>query len=285
MYPATFEYHAPRTLDEAVRLLQSNNGDAKVLSGGHSLIPLMKLRLAEPKVIVDIGKIPDLAYIREEGDQIAIGARTTHAQIEKSDLLWSKCPLLADTADQIADVQVRSRGTIGGSLSHADPGADLPAACLVLDAELVIVGPNGERRTTVSDFIVDLLTTTLAPDEIVREIRIKTPPAGHGSSYWKLGNKASHFAIVGVAAVVRSRSSGDVSLGITGLASKAFRATAVENTLRGQALTPESIRSAAAHAADGVEPLSDIHGSAEYRRHLATVITQRAIELALTRGG
>src|SRR5918912_292288 len=160
MYPAAFDYYAPRSLDEAVRLLRDNADNTKVLAGGHSLLPLMKLRFAEPKVIVDIGKIPDLAYIREEGDEIAIGARTTHTMVEQSALLQAKCPLLSTTAEQIADVQVRNRGTIGGSLTHADPSADLPAACLALDAEVVVVGPNGERRIPVSDLLVDLLTTS-----------------------------------------------------------------------------------------------------------------------------
>ena len=283
MYPPAFEYHAPRSLDEAVRLLRDNTDGAKVLAGGHSLLPLMKLRFAEPQILVDIGKIPDLAYIREEGAQIAIGAMTTHNTIEKSELLRSRCPLLAETAGSIADLQVRNRGTIGGSLSHADPGADLPAACLALDAELVVVGPNGERRVPISDFLVDILTTSLEATEIVREIRVPTPPAGHGAAYAKAANKASHFAIVGAAALVRSKADGDVAIGITGMASKAFRATAVEEALRGQALTADMIREAAGRAAEGGEPQGDLHASAEYRRHLAGVMTRRALEQALSR--
>lgn len=286
MFTGTFEYRAPRSLDEAIGLLRDNPDDAKILAGGHSLLPLMKLRFAEPKILVDIGKIPDLAYIREEGDEIAIGARTTHAMVEQSDLLRSKCNLLANTAGQIADVQVRNRGTIGGSLSHADPGADIPAACQALDAEVVVVGPNGERRIPVDDLCIDILTTSLQPTEIVREVRVKTPPAGSGAAYWKLPNQASHFAIVGVAVLIRDAGQGDVAIGVTGLGSKAYRATAAEDVLRGRSVTADTIREAAGRVAEGTEALGDLHASAEYRAHLAGVMAERALNHALsqTRG-
>lgn len=285
MYPPAFDYRAPQSLAEAVQLLQANADNAKVLAGGHSLLPLMKLRLAEPGLLIDIGKIPNLAYIREEGNEIAIGARSTHTMLDKSALLREKCPLLADTAEQIADVQVRNRGTIGGSLSHADPGADLPAACLALDARLVVVGPNGERQVPIGDFLVDILTTSLEPNEIVREIRVPTPPHGHTYAYWKAPNQASHFALAGVAVLVRSAANGDVALGVTGVGSKAYRATAAEQILRGRPLTGDTIREASAHVADGVEALGDLHASPDYRRHLATVMARRGLEHALSQAG
>ena len=279
MIPAAFEYHRPTTLDEAVDLL-SRTDDAKVLAGGHSLLPAMKLRLAQPRTIVDLGRVAGLSYIREQGNRIAIGAMTTHFAIESSELLHQKCPLLAEIAGHIGDVQVRNRGTIGGAVVHADPAADWPAGVLALEAELEMAGPSGRRTVRAADFFVELMQSAVQPNEILCELRV--PVTSKTVAYVKFAQKASGFAIAGVAAVVRP---GDrtVAIGVTGVAPKPYRATAVEKSLRGKELTDETIRNAAAKAAEGVEPLSDIHASAEFRAHLAQVNCRRALELALRR--
>jgi carbon-monoxide dehydrogenase medium subunit len=273
MIPSTFEYVKPKTLDEAIRLLSD---DAKILAGGHSLIPAMKLRLAQPKVLVDIAGIADLNYIREANGKIAIGAMTTHFEIESSKLLAGKCPLLTEVAPQIGDVQVRNKGTLGGSLVHADPAADWPAAILALDAELEIAGPSGRRTVNAGDFFVDMLQTTVKENEILAEIRV--PVTGQSVAYVKFAQKASGFAIAGVATVIDEKQK-DVRVAITGVAPKPYRAKAVEQALRAGA----EFAAAAQKAADGVEPLSDIHASAEFRAHLARVNTQRALERAASR--
>jgi carbon-monoxide dehydrogenase medium subunit len=279
MYPATFDYKRPATVDEAIALLAKHGDDAKVLAGGHSLIPAMKLRLARPAVIVDIGRIANLSYIREAGGSIAIGATTTHHEIESSVLLRNRSPLLAETAAYIGDVQVRNKGTIGGSLVHADPAADYPAAILALDAEIDLAGPRGRRTVKAPAFFVDLLQTALAADEILTEIRV--PATARTVAYEKTEQKASGFALAGVAVVIGADG---VRVGVTGVASTAYRAVAVEQALAGQR-TPSAaaIAAAAAHAADGVDALADIHASAEFRTHLAQVNTRRAIERALAR--
>lgn len=273
MIPAAFDYHRPATLDEAVSLLTQLGDDAKVLAGGHSLIPAMKLRLAQPKVIVDIAGIGDLNYIREADGKIAIGAMTTHFEIESSKLLAGKCPLLPETAAQIGDVQVRNKGTLGGSLVHADPAADWPAAILALDAELVIAGPDGGRFVSASDFFVDMLQTTVKPNEILSEIRV--PLTGKSVAYVKFAQKASGFAIAGVAVVIDKKT---YRIGVTGVAPKPYRAKAVEKALR----DGEKFAAAAQKAAKDVEPLGDIHASADFRTHLARVNTLRALERAAT---
>lgn len=284
MIPAQFDYQAPTTIDEALTLLAANPDEAKILAGGHSLIPAMKLRLAQPGLLIDIGRIKDLAYIREEGDQIAIGAMTTHYQLESSALLRKVCPLLPDCASQIGDVQVRNRGTIGGSVAHSDPAGDWPAAILALKAELVAVGPNGERRIKAEDFFVDLLTTALSPDEILREIRVAKPAGRFGHSYQKVRHPASGFAVVGIAVALglgASDSCESASVGVTGVASKAYRAVAVEAALKGQPLNDQTIAQAAAHATDHVDANSDLYASEDYRRHLAQVFTRRALQKCL----
>lgn len=287
MIPAAFDYEAPATLDEALKLLSANPDDAKILAGGHSLLPAMKLRLAQPALLVDIGRIKDLSYIREAGDQILIGAMTTHFQLESSALLKQTCPLLPECASHIGDVQVRNKGTIGGSVAHSDPAGDWPAAILALDAEMVVVGPLGERAIKAEDFFVDLLTTALGPDEILREIRIPKPGGRFGHAYEKVRHPASGFAVVGVAVTLQF-GNGDVcesaAVGITGVASKAYRARAVEQALQGQTLGDETIAAAAAHATDGVDANSDLYASEDYRRHLAQVYARRAIQSALARG-
>ena len=276
MIPSQFDYHRPTTLDEALRLL-SQSEDAKVLAGGHSLLPAMKLRLAQPKTIVDVGRIADLRYIREQNGIIAIGAMTTHFEIESSALLQDKCPLLPELALHIGDVQVRNKGTFGGSLVHADPAADWPAAVLALNAEFEIAGPNGRRTVKAADFFVEMMQSAVQPNEILREIRLPVTPKS--VAYAKFAQKASGFAIAGVAVLVNKQAR-TASIGITGVAAKPYRATAVEKQLQGKELSAELIHAASTKAADGIDPLNDIHASAEFRAHLAQVQCQRALARA-----
>ena len=286
MIPAQFDYLTPNSIDEAVGLLAQHPDEAKILAGGHSLIPAMKLRLAMPQVLIDIGRIKDLAYIREEGAQIRIGAMTTHYQLESSDRLREICPLLPECAAQIGDVQVRNKGTIGGSLAHSDPAGDWPAAIIALGAEIVAVSASGERVIKADDFFVDMLTTALVPGEILREIRIVTPSGRFGQSYMKVPQPASGFAVVGVAVHLTRDSSGacqSAGIGITGLASKVYRASGVEQAITGSGLDEQAVTAAAAHATDGVSVNSDLYASEAYRRHLAQVYTRRAIEAAASR--
>jgi len=287
MIPASFEYEAPKTLDEALRLLGRHGDEAKILAGGQSLLPMMKLRLASPRYVIDIGRLRGVDYIRDEGDRIAIGALATHAQIAASDLLREKCPLLPETAAQIGDMQVRNRGTIGGSLVHADPAADYPAAILALDAEIMVQSTSGKRTIPATEFFVDLLSTQVRPGEILIEIRVPTLRAAEGQAYRKFHQPASGFATVGAAArvVISSGKIAEIALGMTGVGSKAYRASAVEKALRGKSASLEEVTPACAKAAQGVEPLSDIFASAEYRRAMASVFAQRAISAALERAG
>jgi len=266
--PAPFDYLRPATLDEALDLMAKHGEDAKVLAGGHSLLPAMKLRLAQPKVVIDIARLPDLKFIRKEGHQVAVGALTTHYEIESSAHLRSDCPLLPEVARSIGDVQVRNRGTIGGSLVHADPAADWPAAILALDAELDLAGPKGTRTVKAADFFVDMLQTAVGPGELLTAIRV--PSTGNAVAYEKFAQKASGFAICGVAVVMGKRP----RVGITGVAAKAYRATSVEKALADGSKDP------AEHAADGVDVLGDLHASAEFRAHLARVHTRRALARA-----
>ena len=286
MIPAQFDYQAPNTIDEALSLLAANPDDAKLLAGGHSLIPAMKLRLAQPGILIDIGRIKNLAYIREEGDQIAIGAMTTHYEIESSALLQQICPLLPECASHIGDVQVRNKGTLGGSAAHSDPAGDWPAAIIALNATMVAVGADGERTIAADDFFVELLTTALAQGEILREIRIPKPAGRFGHAYKKVRHPASGFAVVGVAVALRlgaDNSCESASVGVTGVASKAYRAAAVEAALKGKQLDDQTIAEAAAHATSGVDANSDLYASEDYRRHLAQVSTRRAIQDAWAR--
>jgi len=288
MIPQPFEYHVAKTVAEASQLLAEFGDEGKVLAGGHSLIPLMKFRLAAPQHIVDIGRINGLSYIREEGDKIQIGALTTHYQIESSELLKAKCPLLPQTAAEIGDPQVRNKGTLGGALAHSDPAADWPATILALDAEIHAESTRGDRWIRAQDFFLDMLATALEPDEILTAVKVPVLPAGGGDAYTKLHQPASGFAVVGVAARVVLDAGGhvtEVSVGVTGVGSKAYRASGVEEALRGKSAGAKLIAEAASHAADGVDANSDLFASAEYRRHLASVYTQRAIEKALERAG
>jgi carbon-monoxide dehydrogenase medium subunit len=268
-------------LDEALGLLATHGEDAKVLAGGHSLIPAMKLRLAQPKVLIDIGGIADLRSINQQDGKFAIGALTTHYEIESSDLLKQSCPLLPEVAGKIGDMQVRNKGTIGGSCVHADPAGDWPAAMLALDAEFEVVGRNGNRTIAAKDFFVGMLTSAIGPDEILKVIRV--PATAKSAAYVKFAQKASGFAIAGVAAIVDKQRK-EVAVGVTGVAPAAYRAASVEASLRGSDLSSATIASAAEKAADGVDPLSDIHASAEFRAHLARVQAKHALELAASRG-
>ena len=282
MYPAQFDYHSPASVQEAISLLGRLKDDAKVLAGGHSLLPMMKLRLAQPKHLIDLRKVPGLSGIKEDGGAIAIGALTTHYAVESSSLLKQKCPLLTETAGTIGDPQVRNMGTIGGSLAHADPAADYPAAVIALGAELVAEGPKGKRTIKVDDFFKGLLTTALQPEEILVEIRIPSWPAGTGMAYMKFPHPASRFAVVGVAALVTADGK-KVGVGITGAGTKATRARGVEAALAGKTLDAATIRAAAEKAADGVDVQADLQGSVEYKTHLLKVYCRRALEAALSR--
>ena len=277
MIPEAFSYHQPRTLADAVGLLREHGEEAKVLAGGHSLIPAMKLRLVRPRVIVDVGKIAELSAIESTGESVRVGAMVTHATIMSSALLLERCPLLPETARHIGDLQVRNKGTIGGSLVHADPAADWPGVALALEASLEISGPRGKRTVNAADFFVDMLQTVLEPDEILFAVTL--PSTARSVAYVKTEQKASGFALCGVGVVIDARSR-EVRIGLNGVSAVPYRAAAAETLLAGQDLTPARIADAARVAGAGVEPLADIHASAEYRLHLATVNTRRALERA-----
>lgn len=286
MIPTNFEYFAPATIEEALKLVAQHGDDCKVLSGGQSLIPVLKLRLAAPAVIVDIGRVNELKTIKVDGDTIRIGANTTHAEIAANADLKKHCPLLCETAAQIGDQQVRNRGTIGGGLTHADPAADWPAAILALNAEIVARSSKGERVIKAADFFVDVMTSAVEPNEIVTEVRVPKPAQPNAAVYLKVSQSASGFAIVGVAAqlkVVNGKCE-DVSIGVTGLAPRAFRAASVEAALRGKAIDDAAISAAAAKAdAEAADAMEDIHASGDYRRHLARVYARRAVQAAAAR--
>jgi aerobic carbon-monoxide dehydrogenase medium subunit len=286
MYPAQFEYVAPETLDEAIKLLAESGGDAKILAGGHSLLPAMKLRLAQPAKIIDLRKVPGLNEIKVDSSGTTIGAMVTHANVARSPEIQRALPALAEAASVVGDIQVRNRGTLGGSLAHADPAGDPPAAFLALDGSVVVKGPNGERTIAGSDFFIDILTTALGEDEIVTAVTFPVLAAGTGTAYAKFDHPASHYALTGVAAAVKLNGSGNVEsvkVGVTGVGPKAYRATAVEQALIGKGA--DAIADAASHAADGIDCNDDIHASAEYRAHLATVFTRRALQTAFSRAG
>jgi aerobic carbon-monoxide dehydrogenase medium subunit len=285
MYPASVQYHRASSVKEALAMLAQYGDDAKVLAGGHSLIPLMKLRLAQPGHLIDIGAVRELAAIGEEAGKVTVGGLATHSEVAGSALVRAKLGLLAECAALIGDVQVRNRGTIGGALAHADPAADYPAAVLALEAEIVLESAAGRRAVKAGDFFLDLMTTAAKPGEILTRVAFAPIPSGTGFAYLKHRQPASGFALVGVAALVRLSKSGaceQVRVGITGLGAKAFRAGAVESALAGKA-PAQALAAAAAHAADGIDPLADIHASAEFRAELARVYTRRALETAVAR--
>ncbi len=283
MIAQNFEYSAPTQLQEALELLTGD--DVKALAGGMSLIPILKLRLAGPGQLVDLGRIAELNYIREEGGTLRIGATTTHYQVESSPLVRSKCPLLAEAAANIGDIQVRNMGTIGGSIAHADPAADYPASLLALEAKVGLASAKAKREMPILDFFVDTFTTALDHGEIVREVIVPVDDQTVGTSYQKMLQPASGFAIVGVAARLR-KAAGKISMarvGITGLSGKPYRALATEKALEGTAGLSTDFQHAAASVADGVDANSDLHASADYRKHLGRIYAARALAIAWSR--
>ena len=284
--PAAFDYHVATSVDEAIALMQQYGDDAKFLAGGHSLIPTMKLRLAQPAHLIDLGRIQGLSYVREEDGAVAVGAMTTYVTIGNSDVIRQNFPALPEAISSIGDQQVRNRGTIGGSVAHSDPAADLPGVVLALKADILVQGASGVRTIKADDFFQDLFQTALEPGEVITEIRFARPAAGTGSAYEKLPNKASHYAVVGCAAVVTLDTDGtctSASVVITGASVKPTRASAVEAALVGKQLDAATIAAATSKAADGMELVGDIHGSKEYRAQMAGVMAKRAIARAVER--
>jgi carbon-monoxide dehydrogenase medium subunit len=281
--PTAFDYERAASLDDAVAKLAAANGRAKLIAGGHSLVPLMKLRLSEPEVLIDIARIPGLSGIREKDGKIEIGAGTVHHDVATSALLHQQCPVVSDAAAEIGDPQVRNRGTLGGSLAHADPSADYPAVMLAVDADIHVKGPKGWRVAKARDFFKDLFTVDLAPDEIIAGAQFAPVRA---AAYAKLHQRASHYAIVGVAAALEV-SSGKIRvarIGLTGAGSHAIRLTNVEEALAGQPLSKATIGAAAKLAGTDMKAVNaDIHASEEYRRAMMPVFTRRALERALAR--
>lgn len=279
MIPESFDYQRTSTVSEAISLLQKHGEDAKILAGGHSLVPTMKLRLATPATLIDIGGISELKYINDKGDYLAIGAGTTHWEIESSDLIAQKAPALSQAAGQIGDVQVRNRGTIGGVLAHSDPQADYPGVVLALDATIVVQGSRGERTIAVSDYFTGLWETALGEDELLTEVRIPTDSANANSCYLKFPQPASRYPFVGCAVAMDSSagSCSDLRVGFSGVGETAFRDSGVEEALRGNTLNESAIASASAKAAEGRNVLSDVFVSEEYRRAMAQVYAKRAL--------
>lgn len=285
MYPASFDYYRPKTVAEAVTLLRKNK-DAKVLAGGHSLLPAMKLRTATASALVDIGQLKALSGIKAGKSALTIGALTTHAMIAGSDVVKKNCPILAEAASQIGDTQVRNRGTIGGSLAHADPAADLPTIMVVLKATLIATGPRGERDIPAGKFFKDLFTTALKPGELLTSISVPTYGKGVGGAYLKHRHPASSYAVVGVAALVEMKKGkcGGVDLVVGGATANPVRVTAAEKILSGQTPDEANIDAALKTIADALgEPLSDVYASGDYRIHLATVMAKRALMQAIER--
>lgn len=280
MIPAAFDYERATSVDHAIELLEQHGDEAKLLAGGHSLLPLMKLRLAYPSALIDLGRIRELSYVREDGDAVAIGALTRHEDVHLDDTLRRQCPIVARAAGEIGDPQVRHRGTIGGSVAHGDPASDLPSVLLALDAELVVRGRDGNRTVPAADFFTGVFEVALHPHEVLTEIRVPKYP-GAGWSYVKFAHRAQDWATVGVAVVARrgNGSSGATAVGLTSMGETPLRATAVEEALAAGA----DPASAAQQADRDTNPVSDPLGSAEYRRAMVKVITRRALEEALSR--
>lgn len=289
MNPSSFDYYRPESVSDAIALLQQHGENVKLLAGGHSLLPIMKLRLAEPDALIDISRIDALRGVSETGQGLNIGAMSTHRQIATDPLIDRHAPLLAVTASHVGDRQVRARGTIGGALAHADAAADYPAAILALDATIVAEGPSGERRIAGQDFFLDFLTTALEPTEVLTRIDVPSQPAGAGWSYQKLANQASGYAIVGVAVLLVVGDDGKISearIGGTGMAAVPWRAFEAEQALRGASAEDGSAITAAANLVDlDIEALEDLHGSAEYRRRVARGLARRAIQEAIAVSG
>lgn len=282
MIPVAFDYEVAESVDHALELLGQHGDEAKLLAGGHSLLPIMKLRLAAPTLLVDIARIEDLNYVRDEGEHIAIGAMTRHTDVEHDAILQEHCGLISYTASLVGDPQVRHRGTIGGSMSHGDAASDLPTALVALEGQFLVKGSGGERTIAAGDFFKDYLQTDLAPDEVLTEIRVPKLN-GAGWSYKKFNRRSQDWAVVGAAAVVeRSNGSiGSARIGLTNMGNKPVRASAAESALSGA--DTSAVAEATRSADEGTSPSSDIAASSEYRRHLARVLTKRAVEEALSR--
>ena len=282
MIPAKFDYVRPSSLDEAVRALDQGGEDAKVIAGGQSLLPLLRLRLAYPELLVDVGSLGDLRGVRDEGDTLLIGALTTHDEVTRDPLITGHCGLIAEAAGQVADPAVRHRATICGALAHADPAADMPAVMLALGATIIARGTGGDRTIGADEFFDDYLTTTLSGDEILTGVRVPKLGPGWGYRYEKFHRTAQAWAIVGVAAVAR-RSNGQVAearIGMANMGPTPVRARAAEAAAAGADASRDALRSAAQRADEGTNPPADLHGAADYRRHLARVLTARALAVA-----
>jgi carbon-monoxide dehydrogenase medium subunit len=279
MIPAQFDYVRAGSVDEAVAALAEHGDDAKVLAGGQSLIPLLRLRLSYPEVVVDVGRVDEMRGVRDDGSDIVIGAMTTHYDVLHDPMVREHAGLIVDATTTVADPAVRHRGTFGGALSHADPAGDLPAVAVALEAQMVIAGPGGRRTVAATDFFVDYLQTAVGPDEVLVEVRVPKH-TGWGHHYEKFHRVAQSWAIVGVAAVVRrdNGSIGEARVGLTNMGATPVRAVAVEQALAGAA--PDAVAAAAEHAADGTSPPNDLNGKADYREHLARVLTRRAVAAA-----
>lgn len=283
MHPASFGYEAPGSLEEAFGLLRQHGEDAKLLAGGHSLLPAMKLRLTQPEVLIDLSRIPGLSGIRQDGDTLVIGALTTHTEVSTSETVRSLLPGLADTASVIGDMQVRNRGTMGGSVAHADPGADLPVTLTALNTSFVLTSAEGERTVAADDFFVDFFTTALEPNEILTSVRIPLPAAPVRTSYAKLPHPASGYVVVSVAAALTVDGSGACTgarVVLGGVGGTPHRATETEAALVGKQMTADVAAEAAQKAAEGIDPHADSYADEEYKRHMAVIYARRAIEAA-----
>jgi len=276
--PAQFEYLAPSSLEEALSALSEHGDDAKIIAGGQSLLPVLRMRLNAPEIVIDLGKIDSLRGIREEGDAVVIGAMTTHAEVGTNELVAQHAALISQAVVHLADQQVRHRGTFGGALAHADPAGDLGAPALALGAQFVVTGPGGNRTVAADDFFEDLFTTAIGDDEILTEVRIPKH-TGWGAHYEKFVRVAHQWPIVAVGATVRTEGGtiAEARIGLTNMGSTPLRARATEEALAGQPATEDAVRKAAESAAEGTNPPSDLNGEADYRRHLATVLTRRAV--------
>ena len=285
MIPASFEYFSPKTLAEAVALLQKHGSDAKILAGGQSLIPLMKLRMASPKRLIDLNRVSGLSYIKEADGFLTIGALTREAEIDGSELIHKKYPILADTAAVIGDPLVRNMATVGGNLAHADPANDHPATMLALDTEVVATGPKGARKIPIGEFFTDVFTTSLKPDEILTEIRIPIPPARSGGAYLKVERKVGDFAAAAVAVQVTLDGNNvkRVGIGLTNVGPTPIKATRAEKSLQGKPADQKNIDEAARIAAEEAQPVEDLRGSVDYKRSLVRVLTARALQKAIAR--
>ena len=286
MFPASFGYVAARSIEEALQLMAEHGEDGKLLAGGHSLLPAMKLRLQSPRTLIDIGTVPGLRGVKLEGNELVIGALTVHADVAASELVRKHMPGLADAGAVIGDLQVRNRGTAGGSVAHADPAADLPVILTALNASFIVQSSSGSRSVGIDDFFTDFYTTAMKPNEILIQIRVPIPASGTGTAYAKLPHPASGYVVVSAGASVTRDRSGPCAaarVAIGGLGAGPVRASETEAELQGKPLTPETIAAAAARAAANTDPIEDSYASADYKRHVATVYARRAIEAAAER--